>query len=66
MNAEQEHEWAVERRRALVRELLRLTRERGIEWLQGYVKGCKWWAGVRADFLAQRRAGNRGEPGDWR
>jgi hypothetical protein len=61
-----EHEWAVERRRCLVRELLRLTRERGTEWLEQFVKGCKWWKGVRGDFVAQRRAGNIGKPGDWR
>jgi len=66
MNLEQEHEWAVERHRCLVRRLLRLTRERGIEWLERYVRGWKQWRGIRDDFLAQRRAGNIGEPGDWR
>lgn len=49
-NQEQEHEWAIQRRACLIRELVRLTRERGVDWLRGWVKGCKWWGGLREDF----------------
>jgi hypothetical protein len=66
MSQEQEHEWSIQRHRCLVRELLRLTNLRGVEWLRGFVAGRKWWAGIRDDFLDQRRSGNLGEPGDWR
>jgi hypothetical protein len=66
MNQEQEHEWSIERRKCLIRWLLQRTQERGVEWLRGFVQGRKWWAGVREDFLDQRKRGNRGEPGDWR
>jgi hypothetical protein len=65
-NQEQEHEWSIDRRRCLIRELLRLTNLRGVEWLRGFVAGRKWWAGIREDFLDQRKRGNVGQPGDWR
>jgi hypothetical protein len=63
---DQERQWAIERRRCLVRELLRLTNRRGIEWLKGYVRGWKLWEHIRDDLWRQYRAGNTGEPGDWR
>jgi hypothetical protein len=66
MNQEQEHEWSIDRRRCLVRLLCKRTSERGVNWLRGYVQGCKWWEGVREDFWRNWKNGNRGEPGDWR
>jgi hypothetical protein len=66
MSQDQEHEWSIQRRQCLIRWLLQRTNERGVEWLRGFVAGRKWWAGVREDFLDQRKRGNVGEPGDWR
>jgi hypothetical protein len=66
MSQEQEHEWSIDRRRCLIRELLRLTNERGTGWLKEYVHKWRMWEGVREDFWRQWRASNRGEPGDWR
>ena len=55
-----------ELRRSLIRQLLRWHRERGAEWLRGYVEGWKRWHELRAEFWAQAKAGNAGDPGDWR
>lgn len=55
MNPEQEREWAVQRRACLIQELLRLTRARGVEWLREYVRGCKWWDGIREEFWREWR-----------
>ena len=58
---EQEH-----MRRCLIRTLLRSHRERGTEWLRGYVKDWRMWAEeLRVDFWKQQRAGNDGEHGKW-
>jgi len=51
--------------RSLIRQLLRWHRERGAEWLRGYVEGWPAWAGLRVDFWAQQRLGNGGEEGKW-
>jgi hypothetical protein len=63
---EQEHEWNIERRRCLVRHLLRLRRERGKEAFELYVSGWMQWASVKDAYWEQLQRGNRGEPGDWR
>ena len=49
-----------------VRDLCRRTDERGTAWLKGYVDKWKRWESIREDFWAQFKAGNRGDPGDWR
>ncbi len=55
-----------ELRRSLIRQLLRWHRERGVEWLRGYVDGWKMWEeDLRVDFWAQCRRGNTGEEGKW-
>lgn len=55
-----------ELRRSLIRQLLRWHRERGTEWLRGYVEGWKMWQDdLRVDFWAQNRRGNTGEDGQW-
>lgn len=54
-----------ELRRSLIRQLLRWHRERGAEWLRGYVECWPEWAGLRVDFWAQQRLGNGGEVGQW-
>ena len=55
-----------ELRRSLIRQLLRLHLERGVEWLRGYVDGWKMWEeDLRVDFWAQCRRGNTGEEGKW-
>ena len=55
-----------ELRRSLIRQLLRWHRERGAEWLRGYVDGWKMWEeDLRVDFWAQCRRGNTGEDGQW-
>ena len=54
-----------ELRRSLIRQLLRWHRERGVEWLRGYVERWPEWAGLRVDFWAQQRLGNCGEEGQW-
>lgn len=54
-----------ELRRSLIRQLLRWHRERGVEWLRGYVERWPAWAGLRVDFWAQQRLGNGGEVGQW-
>ena len=54
-----------ELRRSLIRQLLRWHRERGAEWLRGYVERWPAWAGLRVDFWAQCRRGNTGEDGQW-
>ena len=54
-----------ELRRSLIRQLLRWHRERGAEWLRGYVERWPAWAGLRVDFWAQQRLGNGGEAGQW-
>ena len=51
--------------RSLIRQLLRWHRERGVEWLRGYVERWPAWAGLRVDFWAQQRLGNGGEVGQW-
>jgi hypothetical protein len=61
-----EHELEVERRRCLIRDLLRRTDRNGVQWLEQFVRGWKFWRGIRDDFREQRRLGNRGEYGDWR
>jgi hypothetical protein len=61
-----EQELEQHRKQCLIRWLLQRTNERGVEWLRGFVAGRKWWAGIRDDFLDQRRKCNVGEPGDWR
>lgn len=60
-------EWQqLELRRSLIRQLLRWHRERGEEWLRGYVDGWKMWEeDLRVDFWAQCRRGNTGEEGKW-
>lgn len=55
----------LELRRSLIRQLLRWHRERGAEWLRGYVERWPAWAGLRVDFWAQQRLGNGGEVGQW-
>ena len=55
----------LELRRSLIRQLLRWHRERGVEWLRGYVERWPEWAGLRVDFWAQQRLGNGGEVGQW-
>lgn len=55
-----------ELRRSLIRQLLRWHRERGVEWLRGYVDGWKMWEeDLLVDFWAQCRRGNTGEEGKW-
>lgn len=66
MSPEQEHEWSIQRRQSLIRDLLRKTHQRGTEWLKSYVRGWKLWPEIRDDVRAQWVAGNHGEPGDWR
>lgn len=61
---EQEHEQ--HRRRCLVREMCRLTAQRGIGWLEGFVRGWALWDRIGEDVRVQWKLGNRGEPGDWR
>lgn len=63
---DRERKWAIERRRCLVREILRRADRNGIGWLEQFVRGWKVWPSIRDDFKRQRAAGNRGEFGDWR
>ena len=55
-----------ERHRCLVRQLLAWRAARGLDWLRDYIKGWPRWDSLKTDFETQWRAGNRGEPGDWR
>lgn len=61
-----ESDLARERRRCLIRDLLRRTERNGLGWLEQFVRGWKVWPGIRDDFREQRRLGNKGEFGDWR
>ena len=53
-------------RRCLIRQLLRWRAERGDDWMRGYVDGWPRWQELRADFWIQAKAGNAGDPGEWR
>ena len=46
--------------------LLRWRAERGDDWMRGFVADWKRWQELRADFWIQAKAGNAGDPGDWR
>ena len=54
-----------ELRRSLIRHLLRWHRERGAEWLRGYVQRWPAWNELRSDYWTQQRLGNCGEAGQW-
>lgn len=57
----QEHQ-----RRCLIRQLLAWRAINGLDWMREYVKDWRRWPDLQHDFEQQWRAGNRGEPGDWR
>ena len=50
----------------MTRQLLRWRAERGDDWMRGYVDGWPRWQELRADFWIQAKAGNAGDPGEWR
>lgn len=54
------------RRECEIRDLCAKTDRQGVDWLKRYVQKWKRWESLRDDFWRQWRAGNRGEPGDWR
>jgi hypothetical protein len=54
------------RHRCEIRDLCRKTTDRGMGWLKSYVVDWKRWESIREDFWRQWKAGNKGDPGDWR
>ena len=53
-------------RRCMVRQLLAWRLERGDDWREQFVAGWAKWPSLKPDVQAQWKAGNRGQPGDWR
>lgn len=66
------HDEATDRHRSEVREWIRRGIGKDKQWLQDVMKGIAKVRGRAAaetlwrDIRAQWKAGNRGEPGDWR
>ena len=60
------------RHRCEVRQLLRWRRDKGSQWVRDWLAGVAKLRGqatadqLNADAMQQWRAGNRGQPGDWR